>query len=253
MMMRSNVKHEDINSEANSQCSYRDDKIKVIAMPPENRQQPDPIKTEQTAMIMVILVVFCLHAGLLFLILNSSSVQQNTVTTPTISGVFIQAPSTEVVKAPKKKLTPKPKSKPKPKPKPTPVAKRAITPPPVEKKPPAPEVQETSDTVKENIDVEHKPAPIVAPRVDATRQSNPSPLYPRGSLRRNEQGKVILELLILADGSVGEVRIEQSSGFKRLDRAAMKAVKRWRYIPAQQGDKAIEYWYQQPITFALRQ
>jgi periplasmic protein TonB len=148
------------------------------------------------------------------------------------------------VKAPKKKPAPTPKRIPAP--------KKAIALPPVEKKPPAPEAQETIDAVEDSVDVEQKPTPIVAPRVDATRRSNPAPVYPRGSLRRHEQGKVILEVLILADGSVGEVRIKQSSGFKRLDRSAMKAVKRWRYIPAQQGDKAIEYWYQQPIVFSLR-
>lgn len=245
-MMRSSVKHKDVNSEPDSQCTDRDNKIKVITMTPENRQLHKPVITAQHAMIMVVLVVICLHAGLLFMILHSSSVHQTTITVPTISGVLIQAPSTEVVKAPRKKLAPAPK------PKHIPAAKKAITLPPVEKKPPAPEVQETIDAVEDSVDVEQKPTPIVAPRVDATRRSNPAPVYPRGSLRRHEQGKVILEVLILADGSVGEVRIKQSSGFKRLDRSAMKAVKRWRYVPAQQGNKAIEYWYQQPIVFSLR-
>lgn len=63
---------------------------------------------------------------------------------------------------------------------------------------------------------------------------------------------MILELLILADGSVGEVRIKQSSGYKRLDLSAVKAVKRWRYIPAKQSDKTIDYLYEQPIVFSLR-
>lgn len=245
MMMRSSAKSTDLNSELNSQHTGRDGHLKVITMQPDNRLAHEPVSTGQPVMIMVTLVI-CLHAGLLFLALHSSSEQQTTVTVPTIAGVLIQAPSTEVVKAPKKKPTPAPT------PKHIPAPKKAITLPPVKKKPVAPEVQQTIDVVEESVDVEQQATPIVAPRVDATRRSNPAPVYPRGSLRRHEQGKVILQVLILADGSVGEVRIKQSSGFKRLDRSAIKAVKRWRYIPAQQGEQAIEYWYQQPIVFSLR-
>ena len=64
---------------------------------------------------------------------------------------------------------------------------------------------------------------------------------------------MILELLILPDGKVGEVRVKKSSGFKRLDKTAMKAVKRWRYLPAKRGDEAISYWYLQPLEFSLNQ
>jgi protein TonB len=33
----------------------------------------------------------------------------------------------------------------------------------------------------------------------------------------------------------------------------MKAVKRWRYLPAKRGDEAIPYWYLQPLEFSLNQ
>ena len=247
MMMQSSVKLKAVNSEHNSQERHSNEKTKRSTINRNDMQVHDALVVKQPAYIIIALVI-SLHAGLLILILQSSSVQQTTLATPTIAGVLIQMPSTELVRAPKKKPAPVPKAKPKQ----LPAAKKAITLPLVVKQPPAPEVQKTIDTVEESIDVEQQPTPIVAPRVDATRRSNPSPVYPRGSLRRNEQGKVILEVLILDDGSVGEVRIKQSSGFKRLDRSAMKTVKRWRYIPAQQGDKAIEYWYQQPIVFSLR-
>ena len=206
------------------------------------------VVTKQPAMIIVILLVICLHAALLMSILNSSSVQKTTITMPVIAGVLIKMPSPEVVKAVKKIIRKKPT--PVPEPKRLAEPKKAITLPPVEKQIQPPEVQETIDTAEESV--EEKPAPVVSPRVDATRQSNPAPVYPRTSLRRKEQGKVILEVLIQVDGSVGEIRIKQSSGFKRLDKSAMKAVKRWRYIAAQQAGQAIEYWYQQPIVFSLR-
>lgn len=100
--------------------------------------------------------------------------------------------------------------------------------------------------------LEPSPPPEEPPRVDAQHNSNPAPRYPRTSLRLKEEGTVILELLIQSDGKVGEVRIKNSSGFPRLDRAALKAVKRWRYIPAQQAGEFINFWYEQPVVFALR-
>lgn len=62
---------------------------------------------------------------------------------------------------------------------------------------------------------------------------------------------MLLDVHILPDGSVKEVRLRSSSGFPRLDEAALEAVRRWRYVPARQGDKPIAYWYLQPIVFSL--
>ena len=225
-------------------CTHHDGKVNTFTINHDHLLSHERVAAKNSAMIVVALLVISLHAGLLMLIMYSSPAKQTTLTSPAISGTLIQMPSTDVVKTTKKKTTPVPK------PKPLPVQKKSITLPPVIKPPLVPEIQETIETVKENL--AEAQVPIVAPRVDATRRSNPAPVYPRGSLRRKETGKVILELLILVDGSVGEVHIKQSSGFKRLDRSAIKAVKRWRYIPAQQGGQAIEYRYQQPIIFALR-
>jgi len=92
---------------------------------------------------------------------------------------------------------------------------------------------------------------LVAPRVDAGHLNNPAPGYPSVSRRMGEQGQVLLDVLILADGSVGEIKVKKTSGFKRLDNAALDAVKRWRYQPARRGKTPIAYWYVQPIVFSL--
>ncbi len=63
----------------------------------------------------------------------------------------------------------------------------------------------------------------------------------------------MLELLVRVDGSVSDLKIKQSSGFARLDRAALDAVRRWRYTPAQQDGQPIEYRYLQPVTFGFRE
>ncbi len=87
--------------------------------------------------------------------------------------------------------------------------------------------------------------------MDANQLNNPAPAYPQLSRRLKEQGTVLLEILILPDGTVGEVRVKESSGFKRLDETAVKAVKRWRYTPARRGNVPIEFWYLQPVDFSL--
>ena len=45
------------------------------------------------------------------------------------------------------------------------------------------------------------------------------PVYPRASLRNEEAGTVVMSVLIGADGSVSEVKIDKSSGFRGLDNA----------------------------------
>lgn len=93
---------------------------------------------------------------------------------------------------------------------------------------------------------------VVLPRVDVLGLQNSVPAYPQLSTRLGEAGNVTLLLLIGADGSVEEIKLERSSGFSRLDRAAIEAVKRWRFIPARQGGQAISYWYSQLVSFSLK-
>lgn len=93
--------------------------------------------------------------------------------------------------------------------------------------------------------------PVLSPRVDAGHLSNPAPRYPASSRRLGEQGTVMLEVLILPDGSVGDLRVKQTSGHLRLDAAALNAVRQWRYQPARKGGKPIAYWYLQPVVFSL--
>lgn len=118
----------------------------------------------------------------------------------------------------------------------------------VEKASPTPVVNEPPVVSK----VEATPEPeLIPPRSDASGLNNSSPTYPAMSRRLAEQGKVLLDVLILANGTVGEIKLKQSSGFKRLDDAALQTVKQWRFQPAKRGNQAIDYWYVQPISFSL--
>src|SRR5690606_32638682 len=57
----------------------------------------------------------------------------------------------------------------------------------------------------------------------------PGPDYPRGALRRGESGEVLLRIHVDADGRPERIEVASSSGFRELDRAAERAVRRWRF------------------------
>lgn len=96
------------------------------------------------------------------------------------------------------------------------------------------------------------PSPAVQlPSSDAEYLQNPKPDYPRMSRRLGEHGKVVLRVLITVDGTAQQVELKQSSGFARLDAAAMDAVGRWRYVPGKRGGVPEPMWFNVPITFSL--
>lgn len=68
--------------------------------------------------------------------------------------------------------------------------------------------------------------------VEAEALSLPEPVYPILSRKRGEEGRVVLEVTISAEGGVRGAEIFQSSSFRRLDRAALEAVKIAAFNPA---------------------
>ncbi|HEY0939270.1 MAG TPA: energy transducer TonB [Steroidobacter sp.] len=97
------------------------------------------------------------------------------------------------------------------------------------------------------------PPPVqrTAPRSDARRPLT-QPEYPPSSRRAGEAGTVILEVYVLENGRVGEARVKQSSGYPRLDEAAMREVKRsWRLVPGTENGKPVPMWGQFAVTFKL--
>lgn len=95
------------------------------------------------------------------------------------------------------------------------------------------------------------PVPRTAPRSDSRRPLT-QPEYPPSSRRAGEAGTVILEVLVLENGRVGDARVKQSSGFPRLDEAAVREVKRsWRLVPGTENGKPVQMWGQFAVTFKL--
>ncbi|MEN3030323.1 energy transducer TonB [Chromobacterium amazonense] len=82
--------------------------------------------------------------------------------------------------------------------------------------------------------------------------NNPAPAYPSQSQEDGEAGTVRLRVHVSAQGLPLDVAVQDSSGFPRLDRAALAAVKRWRFIPAKRGDEPIAYTFVVPVEFSLK-
>jgi protein TonB len=80
---------------------------------------------------------------------------------------------------------------------------------------------------------------------------NPPPVYPLIARRNGEQGTVTVKVLVARDGRPASVNIERTSGSAHLDRAALDAVKTWRFVPAREGSEPIEAWVLVPIVFRL--
>lgn len=95
------------------------------------------------------------------------------------------------------------------------------------------------------------PAALVLPSSDADYLNNPKPPYPPMSKRLREQGKVVVRTLIGVDGTAQQAEIKQSSGFDRLDQAALATALRWRYVPGKRAGIAETMWFNLPFTFVL--
>jgi protein TonB len=79
----------------------------------------------------------------------------------------------------------------------------------------------------------------------------PEPSYPTASKRLGESGRVLLRVQIGVDGRVLDVRVARSSGYARLDDAALVAVRAARFRPYTEGGQALVVWTTVPVVFEL--
>lgn len=82
--------------------------------------------------------------------------------------------------------------------------------------------------------------PIVPPDGSAASLKNPAPKYPVESRRKREEGAVRLRVVITPDGLVKAISVARSSGFERLDEAALDTVRKWKFKPGMQAGNPVE-------------
>ncbi len=135
---------------------------------------------------------------------------------------------------------------------PSPAPAVFVAPPPPELPvPPAPPV----------VVVEAPPAPPAPPPPPAPPREIPAsaieylvtpPIdYPRLSRRLNESGVVIVRIFIDAAGVPRQAQVATSSGFPRLDEAAVAGLQRFRFKPMTENGKPLSGWARIPVPFEL--
>jgi len=80
---------------------------------------------------------------------------------------------------------------------------------------------------------------------------NQPPGYPAIAERNGWEGTVLLKAHIKQEGEPAAVGLEESSGHRVLDDAALKTVKKWKFTPGTFGNTAVSSWIHIPIRFTL--
>lgn len=88
---------------------------------------------------------------------------------------------------------------------------------------------------------------------DLSYNSRIQPRYPPQAIRMRHEGTVVLMILVGTDGSPKDIKVDKSSGFHELDRAAMDAARRWRFNPTVRNGQKVEGYARVPVNFNLNQ
>mgnify|MGYP003997558825 FL=1 len=95
-------------------------------------------------------------------------------------------------------------------------------------------------------------APLYTPpNGQAAYLHNPKPIYPRQARQRGMEGVVFLRVEVASKGHPLAIIIMKSSGFSVLDRAAIQAVGKWRFIPATKNGISVTASVEVPVRFQL--
>ncbi len=117
---------------------------------------------------------------------------------------------------------------------------------PREKTPPGPS---GPDTRRDPVEPERRQPVNVAAVIDAA--SCAKPAYPAAALRNGDEGTVTLAFLIGKDGHVASAKVERTSGYRDLDRAAMQGLSMCAFKPGSIDGVAQESWARMQYAWRL--
>ncbi len=154
-------------------------------------------------------------------------------------------PPPKVAKAPP---PPRPQAIREPKPTPAPQAPVGTTEPPP---PPAPPAAPTPPAPPALPPAPPAPPAVQLPSSNADYLQNPKAVYPAMSKRLGEQGKVIVKVLVGVDGLPKSAEVKKSSGFDRLDEAAVEYIMKCRFVPGKVNGVVQAMSYDAPVNYVL--
>lgn len=112
---------------------------------------------------------------------------------------------------------------------------------------PEPELQKpVAESIDHDADLKPKGIETAASSAQAL-----IPTYPRLSRRRGEEGTVILSIIVSATGRPEQIDVVQSSGYTRLDKAAVSTARRSRFVPATRNGSPIQSSFEHRFIFNL--
>ncbi len=95
---------------------------------------------------------------------------------------------------------------------------------------------------------------LVAVSLDPRFRDRFQPAYPPASRRAGEAGSVVVGVLVGTDGRVTDAEISRSSGYARLDEAAIRQARSsWRFRAATRDGVPVQSRHQITVTFVLNQ
>jgi protein TonB len=209
-----------------------------------------------------LMFVIAIHGGLLYFLFK----QQLIPPPKQLATLMVNFIPSATPKEEPKPEAPPPKPKPKPERKPQPrqlVAKAPVVspsepvapPPPPEPEPePAPESEpEPAPAVEAAVPQQMAPGPVtLSSELSVSCPELNAPAYPALSKRLGEEGKLVLRVELDERGYVHVAQVVNSSGFKRLDEAALTAVKTWRCTPPIRNGQPARAVALQPFNFVLQ-
>jgi TonB family protein len=77
------------------------------------------------------------------------------------------------------------------------------------------------------------------------------PVYPDRSRRLGESGVVFVKMLVQVDGVPTQIHVAKSSGYTRLDQAAVEGASCFRFEPGSIRGVSSAMWFETSITFKL--
>ncbi|TKC77984.1 TonB family protein [Trinickia terrae] len=222
--------------------------------------------------VSAIAVVVLLHAALVAFLLTvrnelpSRPLESRSITAELLSPAPAAAPAALRSPAPKPvppaphvkpKLEPKPTPAPKTKPEPLPQAaapspNAPATPEPAAPTPPAPATAAPAAAAPAGPAIGRETMAIAAPKDVAHLDcSIAKPLYPALSQRRGEAGTAYVHFVVGLTGKIEDIELKKSSGFSRLDDAALSAMHSSACRPYVENGSPVRAAYTQPFTFGF--